>query len=555
MSESLNTDKINLLPEHIIDQIKAGEVIERPATLLKELLENSVDARSTKISIHIINMGLDLISVEDNGVGISYDDLPLAFCRHATSKIDNFEDLYKLYTYGFRGEALASMASVSKVTCTSNKIDRPKGTLRVHGGEVLSQTQENNTLTKSGTGIFVKDLFFNTPVRKKFLQSQTSERNQLKKILNAFILTHPEIEFAIKWDEGLKEVFPIVTNLEERIKKIFEKKRDPLELIHFESEYDNSEMEMYLSLNSSKGHAGKFQYIFINGRYVQDIQIHKIILNSAQSLWPFGQSGNYIIFLNIDPHRLDVNVHPNKTVIKLFAANAIFSLVSSSIKRYLPKSNQNSKFMPSQANLDLERDMKNFKGINYKSQDFTSENSLQNYFEGLDKTQSAVESSILFKFKDKDASLVSIYSDLYVVDNKLFFINMVETLFEKSINLTPTPLLVSSPLNLTKKIQKSRLDKIQSMGFELDFFDESTLVLRAFPQMISSLPVETILKMLIDNKTILNDKNINLNRETQIDFIPSVGNIEDSLELCGLTNLTQKKVIKKISGKEMLKLL
>ncbi len=555
MSDSLNTDKINLLPEHIIDQIKAGEVIERPATLLKELLENSVDAKSTKISIHIINMGLDLISVEDNGVGISYDDLPLAFCRHATSKIDNFEDLYKLYTYGFRGEALASMASVSKVTCTSNKADSPKGTFKVHGGEILSQTREKTILGKSGTGIFVKDLFFNTPVRMKFLQSQTSERNQLKKILNAFILTHPEIEFAIKWDDGLKEVYPIVSGLEERIKKLFEKKRDPLELIHFESEYDNSEMEMYLSLNSSKGHAGKFQYIFINGRYVQDIQIHKIILNSAQSLWPFGQSGNYIVFLSIDPHRLDVNVHPNKTVIKLFAANAIFSLISSSIKRYLPKNTHTSQFTPSQSDLGIDRDIKNFKDINYKSQDFTSSNSLQNYFEGLDNTGQTTESSVIFKFKDKDACLVALQEGTYLLDNKLFFFNMIETLFKKDINSTPTPLLVSSPIPLEKSLKNERLEQVQAMGFELDFFDKSTLVLRAFPQMISSFPVEKILMMLIDPKTSIKQTDVVLNREAQIDFIPSIGNIEDSLELCGLSQMTQNRVIKKVTGKDMLKLL
>jgi DNA mismatch repair ATPase MutL len=199
--------------------------------------------------------------------------------------------------------------------------------------------------------------------------------------------------------------------------------------------------------------------------------------------------------------------------------------------------------------------MKNFKDINYKSQDFTSTNSLQNYFDGLDNSQTQTESSVVFKFKDKDASLVSILDDLYILDNKLFFLNMVETLFEKKIDITPTPLLVSSPLSLDKKIAKSRLEHIQKMGFEIDFFDESTLVLRAFPQMISSLPVEIILKMLIDNKTIIEENSVCFNIDSIIEFIPSVGNIEDSLEVCGLTALLEKRIIKKITGKDMLKLL
>ena len=556
-SESHSSSKINLLPEHIIDQIKAGEVIERPATLLKELMENSVDAGATKILVHIVNFGLDLISVEDNGSGIDYDDLPLAFCRHATSKIENFDDLYQLYTYGFRGEALASMASVSKVTCTSHPNKKPKGTIKVHGGEIISQNQEDSNQLKSGTGIYVKDLFFNTPVRMKFLQSQTSERNHLKKIVNAFILTHPEIEFSIKWDDGVKDFYPQVDDLEPRIKKIFEKKKDPLQLINFASEYDGSKLEMYISLNSSKGHAGKFQYIFINGRYVQDVQIHKIVLNSAQSLWPFGESGNYIVFLTVHPNQLDVNVHPNKTVIKLFAASSVFSLISSSIKKFLPKQNRHSMNTPTQSNFPIERDIKNFGEVNYRPQDFTQTNSLANYFNDLDyqPEEQSNNSSMSVLYKDSFASLLSVQNSTYIVDNKkLFFFYLSYLLFEDKEKV-PSPLLVSSPVDLAVKIPQERFQLLSSIGFELDFFDDKTLVLRAFPQVLSSFPFEEILRLLINPKSQFKDERWIFSNELPSNFLPTRGNFESIIDSIGLSKLTEEKILKVIDGKSLLKLL
>src|SRR5690554_5125892 len=181
--------KIQLLPEHLIDQIKAGEVIERPSTLLKELLENSVDANASAIEVEIVGNGLDLLSVKDNGKGIPFEQLDLAFCRHATSKIERFEDIYNLFTYGFRGEALASISAVSKMTCVSNPAGEPESTIKIHGGETLAIDRDNEPEESSGTKMFVRDLFYNTPARMKFIQSKTSEKNQLKKIVNAFLLT------------------------------------------------------------------------------------------------------------------------------------------------------------------------------------------------------------------------------------------------------------------------------------------------------------------------------------------------------------------------------
>ena len=548
--------KINLLPEHIIDQIKAGEVIERPATLLKELLENSIDAQAKKIRIHIINYGLDLISIEDNGIGIDTDDLALAFCRHATSKIDNFEDLYSLYTYGFRGEALASVASVSKVTCTSNKENQPSCTIKINGGETISHTKEDRLKKDSGTSIYIKDLFYNTPVRVKFLQSQTSEKNQLKKIINAFILTHPEIEFSIKWDEAEKETYSATVDLNKRIKKLFEKKKNPLELIHFQSEYDGSKAEIFISLNSSKGHAGKFQYIFINERLVQDIQIHKVILNSAQSMWPFGESGNYIIFLNVSPGQLDVNVHPNKTVIKLFSASSVFSLIASSIKKHLPKSSiSTSDLIHTQSSFEIAKDHKSFSEINYRSQDFSDKSSLENYFYNLDSQQSNNTSSFQVLFKDDDAIFFKDQEDFFILKNKECFFHYLQTIFKEDKQKLTTPLLVSTPIETNQKVTSEKIRELNEIGFEIDFFADTTLILRSFPSILTSLDNEKVLTLLLKKEVNIQGAQISIPENLKFHYIPTSGNLKSMLELIGKSKLIEKKILKKIKGKDFLNLI
>lgn len=554
---------IHLLPEHIVDQIKAGEVIERPATLLKELLENSIDAKASKISIHIINNGLDLISVEDNGIGIEFDQLPLAFCRHATSKINIFEDLYRLNSYGFRGEALASMASVSKLTCISQKDSSKEGTIQFHGGEMISHREENATQEEAGTRIFVKDLFYNTPVRIKFLQSQTSERNQLKRIINAFILTHPEIEFSVKWDDTPKDFYPIVEedNIVERLKKVFEKKKDPLELIHFENEYDGVRAKIILSHNASKGNAGKFHYLFINDRYVQDTQIHKIILNSAQSIWSFGLTGNYVVYIYINPDQLDVNVHPNKTVVKLFQPSKVFSLISSSIKQNLPQSKaQSLEHSETPMSMNMTDQDINFKDINYRPQDFTEHQNLDNYFQNLDQVPggSNPQGIIDRVYLVKDSKVL-----LYKKEDKIFLFNTqkllqkyVNHIFSVNSDFTPMPLLVSSPIPTNGKLEESFSTFLYSKGIEIDSLNENTLVLRSFPKCLSDLPYSDIIKEFIRNKSVIEKGSLLvLPQDTDINFIINDRLLNKIQQTLNVSELISEKIVKEISPEDLLKLL
>lgn len=497
-------NKIQLLPEHIIDQIKAGEVIERPSTLLKELLENSVDAGSTQIDIELANNGLDLVSVKDNGKGIPFEDLDLAFCRHATSKIENFEDLYKLSTYGFRGEALASIASISKLSCVTNQKGAPEGTIKIHGGEVVTLDQDKDILDVSGTSMYIRDLFYNTPARMKFIQSKTSEKNQLDKIVKAFLLTQPDIKISIKWDDQDKKVFGACgENLKKRVEETIKKNR-PLNLVELNSSYDQTNFRVFLSRESSRGNAGKSQFLFVNGRLVQDTAIHKIILNSAYSLWPQGETGNYCAYINIPSERVDVNIHPNKIQVKFFEASKIYSLISSAIKDGLAKQRSVTTNRPTEQNLTMPNigQDRQSKEVEYRSYDFDSSNSsLQNYFERLDTGTTTTEASQVDEINVintfKDCSLFSHKEKVYLLNTPKLMGTWLDHLITNG-DKTPMPLLVSQPLRPSKEISPSLSKELLAIGFEIDNIGENNYVLRTFPQCLKNFPFKEYLEAFLN---------------------------------------------------------
>ena len=325
---------IKLLPEHLIDQIKAGEVIERPAMVIKELVENALDAGASELNIHIINNGLDLIAVEDNGWGMSPEDLPTAFCRHATSKLERFEHLYQLLTYGFRGEALASIAAISRTRCLSAPAENPQdgGKFDINGGKqepVLPWPSE-----KGGTSLYVKDLFYNTPARLKFIKSSISEKLALKRTLTSLMLANPHVSFSIKWDDKERQYYPAVDpdKLRERVAGLFFNNNEKVNLLlPFAQEYGSLKVQGFLSTTSSRGNTGKSHYILANGRTIHDPQIHRIVLNKTESLWPMGEKGHYFLRIEVPEEDIDVNIHPNKTQVKFFQTAEVLALISSAL--------------------------------------------------------------------------------------------------------------------------------------------------------------------------------------------------------------------------------
>ncbi len=320
--------KIKILPDNLINKIAAGEVVERPASVVKELIENSIDANATSIKIEIKDGGKKLIRVIDNGEGIEKDDLFLAFERHATSKIYREEDLYKISTLGFRGEALPSIASVSKIKARAKTKDSDTGYEILLEGGVIKNFHEVSM--NNGFIIEVKDLFFNVPVRKKFLKKSETEFYHIENIFKRFSLIYPEIEFQLTHNLKKKYFFPRVKNIISRLEEIYSENIIE-KLIPFKVEHEDIIIEGYISTPDLVLNSAREINIFVNKRFVKD----KIILNAIKDGYASKISkGEYpyvILNINIPYDKVDVNVHPTKLEIKFKEPNKIYSAIKNSI--------------------------------------------------------------------------------------------------------------------------------------------------------------------------------------------------------------------------------
>lgn len=462
---------IKILPEHLIDQIKAGEVIEGPASLIKELVENSIDAKSSQIKIHVENNGLDLISVEDNGLGMNKDELPLAFCRHATSKISRFEDLYSLGTFGFRGEALASIASISRVTAFSKPVEGAGGKLVYHGGKLISHISMENL--EQGTSIFVRDLFFNTPVRFKFIKSKTSEKISITKNINSFIISNPNIYFSVKWDENDKLIFR-PTSWSERVLQVLPKG----EYREIKGEYEGYLIKGFLAINSSKGSQKNHQYLFANNRLFLDKSIHAAITNSMEGIWGLGETGCYCIYLTADPSKIDVNVHPRKTEIKFLQASLVFSLFHSSIKNSIYDLKRSSSKIPM--------------GFATPSEKSFQENE---------------QNSINPIFKITEDFIIYPYQNRYVLINyPSLFLNFIKLHFKTVAESSQIPLLIGEPYKLENE---ELIAFFKPYGFTFEKINDEKMILLTIPSYLTELPFRKIVVTLIKFFTT-KKQNINL---------------------------------------------
>lgn len=330
------TKNIKVLDDSTINKIAAGEVIERPSSVIKELLENSIDALATSITIEILNGGKTYIRVTDNGVGIEKDDIELAFLRHSTSKISNVNDLNSIETLGFRGEALASIASVSQIELITKTPEEKSGTkIIIHGGVVKSKEEIG---CPNGITIVVKNLFFNTPVREKFLKSDNTEASHIGDIVHKLALSNPNVSFNYIKDNKSIIKTPGRGDLSTTIYSVLGKE-------FLNSTFEISNESDGLSL---KGFLGKpdytranrnSQYIFINGRYIRDIGISRVIEKSYQTLIVTKRYPVFLIFLNIDTRKIDVNVHPTKTEVRFTNRDKLNLFISNTVKSVLQTNN------------------------------------------------------------------------------------------------------------------------------------------------------------------------------------------------------------------------
>lgn len=330
------SDVIHLLPDSVANQIAAGEVIQRPASVIKELVENSIDAGARQIEILVMDAGKTSIQVIDDGKGMSETDARLAFERHATSKIREASDLFALTTMGFRGEALASIAAVAQVELRTRRKEDELGTcIAISGSKVESQEA---VACAHGSNFSVKNLFFNVPARRKFLKSNQTELSNILTEIDRIVLVHPDISFVVFHNGNELYRLP-ATSLRMRLMNVFGKKLNE-QLLAVEVDTTLVKVSGYVAKPESSRKKGTHQYFFVNGRYMRHPYFHKAVMEPYERLIPVGEQVSYFIYMEVDPANIDVNIHPTKTEIKFENEQAIWQILAAAVKEALGKFNE-----------------------------------------------------------------------------------------------------------------------------------------------------------------------------------------------------------------------
>lgn len=329
------SDIIQLLPDSVANQIAAGEVIQRPASVVKELVENSVDAGAKKISVLVTDAGRTSIQVIDDGKGMSETDARMSFERHATSKIRKADDLFALRTMGFRGEALASIAAVAQVELRTRTAADEIGThLSVAGSKVTGQEPVSCPV---GSNFSVENIFYNVPARRKFLKSNTTELNNILTAFERIALVYPEIAFTFHSNGA--EIFNLrCGSLRQRIADVFGKKLNQ-DLLPVGVETSVCNIKGFVGKPEAARKKGSHQYFFVNGRYMKHPYFHKAVMSAYERLVPVGEQVPYFIYFDVNPEDIDVNIHPTKTEIKFENEQTVWQILTAAVKDSLGRFN------------------------------------------------------------------------------------------------------------------------------------------------------------------------------------------------------------------------
>ena len=508
-------DIVKILPTEVSNKIAAGEVVQRPSSVLKELLENSVDANSSKITIIVKNAGKNLIQVIDDGDGMSRRDMRSSFVKHATSKINKIDDVFSISSMGFRGEALAAISSVSMIEMTSSKADENDGYfIEINGGEIINENQLN---VDKGTSIKVKNIFFNVPARRNFLISDFVELRHIMHVFHNIAISHHGIEFS--FINNGEEIFYLKKeSLKKRIISIFgEKIREHLVPIDEKTQIAN--LTGFILKPEYAKKSRSTQYIFVNNRSIKSQFINHSIFSSFEGLLRDGFYPGYFLFITMDPVKIDVNVHPNKTEIKFDDDQHLYSIINSSVKHCLG-------IYQVTPVLDFEKDSSMDISYNHVNSDpktptievdsefnpfkvFNEENFMKKNSDiELKNTQSDIidnSTSKIFQIFNKYIVSTSTSSLIIINQNlahqRILYEDFLKSIFESSSKsqklLIPFEITLSiSQLILFKKI----ITEFSSLGFEYELLD-SLLTITSIPHQLENNSIEEI----IDE--ILNDDN------------------------------------------------
>src|SRR5512140_1003181 len=329
------SDVIKLLPDSVANQIAAGEVIQRPASVVKELTENSVDAGSKSVKVIIKDSGKTLIQVTDDGAGMSETDARLAFERHATSKITTAMDLFAIKTKGFRGEALASIAAVSMVELKTRKEDSDTGTVIVINGSKVEKQEPCSC--PSGSTFSVKNLFYNIPARRKFLKSDNTEMRHIITEFQKIVIAHPEIRFSLQHNDN--EIYNLPSgNYRQRIIGVFGRQINN-DLITLDTETSLIKISGFIGKPENAKRTYGEQFFFVNNRFMKHPYYHKAVIEAYQNILRAEALPSYFIFMEVDPASIDINIHPTKTEIKFEDERAIWQILMASVREALGRFN------------------------------------------------------------------------------------------------------------------------------------------------------------------------------------------------------------------------
>ena len=503
---------ISQLPKSVANQIAAGEVIQRPSSIVKELIENSIDAKSKNIKVIIKDAGKQSITVIDDGIGMTKQDSVKCFERHSTSKLSTAEDLFTVKTMGFRGEALASIAAVSEITLkTKNQSDRIGHHVIFRDSKIVEQKEIS---FQQGTSINAKNLFYNIPARRNFLKSDNLET---KYIIDEFIrcaISHPEVSFILVNHKA--EMYNLKkTNLKKRLISVFKKSYEN-NLIECKEKYGAISIDGYIGKPENSKKTRGEQFIYVNNRFIKNPYLNHAITNSYEGMIEEKKFPFYVLFIKINTDLVDINIHPTKTEIKFEDEKLIYNLVKSSVKKSLEKFNVS----PS---IDFNADINFTKNLDFKIK--TSENKeveksysnkkkdwekifanvkVENSDKLLFENTSSIENENKpvqflenFIFKQVGEKLL-IFNHKYCQQRILFekfknsnlksFTNTQQSLFPQYLEFSPSDF----------RIIKEIIDDIKSIGFNIDFFGENSVVINGIPSGLDDINEKEIIEGFVE---------------------------------------------------------
>ena len=517
------SDIIHLLPDSIANQIAAGEVIQRPASVVKELIENSIDAGAASVQLIVKDAGRSLIQVVDNGKGMSETDARMAFERHATSKIHSVDDLFALRTIGFRGEALASIAAVAQVEVRTAREGDPFGALLQIFG---SQVEKQETIAANpGTIFSVKNLFFNVPARRKFLKSNETELRNIIAEFERVVLVNPQIAFELRHNDS--ELFNLpVSAIRQRIISVFGKRLNT-QLLSLQAETSLVSVSGFIGTPDSSKKKGTLQYFFVNNRYMRHPYFHKAVIQAFEPFISAGEAPNYFIYLMVDPASIDVNIHPAKTEIKFENEQAIWLIINSAVKEALAKSNsipmlefnrEGAIDMPvyTQRTTNPEAPKVNFKsGYNPFTEKASSGGTLLKSWEKLYEDQPFApeepampaewteERTTIFPFKGKYL-ITSLKSGLVIIDQRRAHIRILYDGYMKQINQkrgASQGLLFPEIISFTPReatVLPYLLDDLAYIGFDLSDLGNNAYSINGIPSGLENTNIIETLQDITD---------------------------------------------------------